>query len=97
MFTSLLARIATLSGLVLIALAVPTAAHAGPAPVVPDSGAGSVPVIIQAAPVEQVPSLSFWAVAGVSFGAALLAAALVAVATSVTLRRSSRQVGAQPA
>ena len=91
MFTSLLARIATLSGLVLIALAVPTAAHAGPAPVVPDSGAGSVPVIIQAAPLESASSVSLLAVAVVSFGAALVAAALVAVATSVTLRRSSHR------
>lgn len=94
MFTSLLARVVTLSGLVLVALAVPSTAHAGPAPVVPDSAAGAAPIIIQSSPLESASSVSLLAVAVVSFGAALVAAALVAVATSVTVRRSHRRMSA---
>lgn len=94
MFTSLLARVVTLSGLVLVALAVPSAGYARPAPVVPDSAVGAVPVIIQSTPLESASSVSLLAVAVVSFGAALVAAALVAVATSVTVRRSHRRLSA---
>jgi hypothetical protein len=93
-FTSLLARIAALSGLVLVALAVPSAAYAGPAPVVPDTAAGTAPVIIQSTPLEAASTVSLLAVAVVSFAAALVAAALVAVTTSMTTRRSHRRMSA---